>query len=82
MGAKKYSPSDKAAIIVAALGEDVAPSVFAQLGVEDSAKIGRSLRSLGAVELQEIDEVLIEFLTILQTPKARGVDVKSFLKGF
>lgn len=81
MGAKKYSPSDKAAIIVAALGEDLAPSVFAQLGVEDSAKIGRSLRSLGAVELKEIDEVLTEFLAILQSPKARGLDVQSFLKG-
>ena len=81
MGAKKYSPADKAAIIVAALGEELAPQIFAKLGVEDSTKIGHSLRSLGALELKDIDEVLTEFLTILQSPKARVLDVKSFLSG-
>lgn len=81
MGAKKFSPSDKAAIIVASLGEDLAPEVFKQLGLEDSAKIGRSLRTLGLVDQKDIDEVLTEFLSLLESPRARGIDVKSFLKG-
>lgn len=81
MGAKKFSPTDKAAIIVAALGEELAPGVFAQLGIEDSAKIGRSLRNLGMIDQSEIDDVLKEFLSLLQSPKARGIDVKTFLNG-
>ncbi|RYZ76475.1 MAG: hypothetical protein EOP04_32035, partial [Proteobacteria bacterium] len=81
MGAKKLSPSDKAAIIIATLGEDLAPKVFASLGVEDSAKIGRSLRGLGSIELQDIEVVLNEFLQLLQSPnKAKSLDVRSFMQ--
>ncbi|RZA17599.1 MAG: hypothetical protein EOP10_22455 [Proteobacteria bacterium] len=81
MGAKKLSPSDKAAIIIATLGEDLAPQVFASLGVEDSAKIGRSLRGLGSIDLQEIEVVLNEFLLLLQSPnKAKSLDVQTFMK--
>lgn len=80
MGAKKLSPSDKAAIIVASLGEDLAPEVFRQLGSEDSVKIARSLKHMGMVDQKDIDEVLKEFLAVLESPRARGVDVGTFLE--
>ncbi|MBC7660811.1 MAG: hypothetical protein H7249_14030 [Chitinophagaceae bacterium] len=79
MGAKKFSPAEKAAIIVASLGEELAPQVFGQLQKEDAGKIGRSMQTLGRLELTEIESVLNEFLTILQSPTIKTLDAKSFI---
>jgi len=80
MGAKKFSPAEKAAIIVASLGEDLAPQVFKSMARDEVGKIGRSLSNLGRLELGEIEEVLGEFLEILNSPKVKFLDAKSFVE--
>ncbi len=79
MGAKKFSPVEKAAIIVASLGEDLAPQVFRQMKSDELGKIARSLNNLGRLELAEIEEVLSEFLEILKSPKVKFLDAKAFV---
>ncbi len=79
MGAKKYSPSDKAAILMTALGEDLAPELFSRVGKDDATKIARALKNLGAVEHAEVELVLREFLVLLQSPKVRNIDPATFL---
>ena len=80
MVAKKFSATEKAAIIVASLGEDLAPQVFGKMNHEEVGKIGRSMRSLGRLELAEIEHVLTEFLQILQSPQTKTIDAKSFIE--
>jgi flagellar motor switch protein FliG len=79
MGAKKFSSAEKAAIIVASLGEDLAPKIFSQMNSDEIGKIGRSLKNLGRLELSEIEETLSEFLSLLQSPKSQALDAQSFI---
>ncbi len=81
MGAKKFNPSEKAAIIALALGEDLAPAVLSQLGPDESMKIARNLKTLGRLELKEIDEVLVEFLSLLNSKGPKVLDTEAFLAG-
>lgn len=80
MGAKKFSSAEKAAIIVASLGEDLAPKIFSQMNSDEIGKIGRSLQNLGRLELSEIEETLSEFLALLQSPKSKALDAQSFIE--
>ncbi len=80
MASKTFSPAQKAAIIVATLGEELAPQVFAQLPKTEAGRIASSLKGLGRLELSEIEGVLTEFLGILQKPSNRMLDGQAFLR--
>ena len=77
---KNFSPAQKAAIIMASLGEDLAPSVFRALNKDDAAKIARSLQNMGRLEFTDIEGVLKEFIDLLQAPASKILDGRDFLK--
>src|SRR5262245_31735331 len=57
------SPSlRKAAILIAALDEDAAEELLAQMGAEQSAKVRSALMELAEIPLEEQQQVLAEFL--------------------
>jgi flagellar motor switch protein FliG len=80
MAVKKLSPSDKAAVILATLGEGIAPQLVAGLGHEEGKRIIRSLQSLRTLDLEAVEGVLEEFLQLLQSPKSKSLDVRAFTR--
>lgn len=63
------SSTEKAAILLISLGEEVAAEVFRKLSPNEVRRIGSALGRLNAVDQATIDIVVHEFLGLLQTKK-------------
>lgn len=70
MGAHKYSQTQKIAILMLALGEDIAGELMRQFPQRDMQRIGRALASLRRVDQATVDGVLDEFSQTLLAGKA------------
>lgn len=67
MSAPKYSPTQKAAILLLSLGEELAADIFRNMNEEEVRTVALALKQLGKVEQADLDAVLDEFLQILNT---------------
>ncbi|HET9237448.1 MAG TPA: flagellar motor switch protein FliG [Oligoflexus sp.] len=67
MAARKFNPSQKAAILMLSLGEDLAAEIFRSMSESEVRSVGTALKQLGRVEQVDIDAVVNEFLTVLNT---------------
>jgi len=67
VSALKLSPTEKVAILLMALGEDIAGEVFRNLHESEVRRIGVALGRLGRVDQATVDIVIQEFLAILNT---------------
>jgi flagellar motor switch protein FliG len=67
MAARKFNPSQKAAILLLSLGEELAAEIFRGMNEHEVRTVGSALKQLGKVEQADIDAVVNEFLTILNT---------------
>src|SRR4051812_45511417 len=65
MSAKKLSGSDKAAVALLALGEDLAAALMARLPPAQARPVAGSLAHLGRVDATLAGEVLAEFQPLL-----------------
>jgi flagellar motor switch protein FliG len=72
MAARKFNPSQKAAILMLSLGEELAAEIFRGMCESEVRSVGTALKQLGRVEQVEIDAVVNEFLTVLNT-KSTGL---------
>ena len=57
----------KAALVLMALGEDIASDVFARLGKEEIYALNRGMHSLSRVKENRQNEVLLEFYELCKT---------------
>lgn len=78
MSALKLAPAEKVAILLMALGEDIAAEVFQNLDPVEVRRIGAAMSQLGRIEQSTIDIVIHEFLGLLNTKSStlgtNGVD--------
>jgi len=65
MAARKFNPSQKAAILLLSLGEELAAEIFRGMNESEVRTVGSALKQLGKVEQADINAVVNEFLTIL-----------------
>lgn len=70
--ARKFTPTQKAAILLLSLGEELAAEIFRGMSETEVRSVGSALKQLGKVEQAEVDAVVKEFLTVLNT-KATGL---------
>jgi flagellar motor switch protein FliG len=64
MGAKKlsaYSGTDKAAVLLLALGEDLAAEIMRQMAPGEIKRLGGALSRLGRIDQETADAILVEF---------------------
>jgi len=73
MAVRSYNPTQKAAILLLALGEELAAEIFRSMNESEVRSVGSALRQLGKVEQTDMDQVVQEFLGILNT-KTTGID--------
>ncbi|WP_141731417.1 flagellar motor switch protein FliG [Oligoflexus tunisiensis] len=73
MAARKFNPSQKAAILLLSLGEELAAEIFRGMSPSEVRTVGTALKQLGRVEQADIDAVLKEFLAALNTT-AKGMN--------
>jgi flagellar motor switch protein FliG len=69
MAAHKFNPSQKAAILLLSLGEELAAEIFRNMDESEVRRVGSALKQLGKVEQADIDAVVNEFLTVLNTQR-------------
>ncbi len=62
---KSKSSLEKAAILMIALGEDLASEIFAQLAQDEAIRLARAISQIGKVNEHDIDEVTREFEELL-----------------
>lgn len=78
MPAKRLEPAEKVAILLIALGEDIAAEVFQSLDPSEVRRIGAAMGQLGRIEQSTIDIVINEFLGLLnaksQNLSTSGID--------
>ncbi|MFW7382207.1 MAG: flagellar motor switch protein FliG [Oligoflexus sp.] len=72
---RRYSPAEKTAILMVALGEDLASEVFRQMEESEVRRVGAALSGLGRIDQDAIDLVIEEFHEILES------NLKDPLKG-
>ncbi|NBX16473.1 MAG: hypothetical protein EBR09_03805 [Proteobacteria bacterium] len=73
------SQSDKAAVVLSLLGQELAADIFARLSKAEQVKIIRALVDGRQVTDQDIQEICSEFLSKV-THKNSGLDVRSLLQ--
>lgn len=61
----RLSPAEKTAVLMVALGEDLAAEIFRQMDEQDIRRVGAALSRLGHVDQSTIDLVIAEFYQIL-----------------
>lgn len=71
MSAKKLSGSDKAAVLLLALGDDLASQILGQLAPGEAKRIVNALSRIGRVDEEEARAVLEEFQRLLTSPAQR-----------
>lgn len=68
-----YAPIEKAAMILAAIGPDLAASFLRDIGQPDMERFAQSLSGLGTVPQEALDAVIVEFLEALtEGPEVAG----------
>jgi len=65
MAHSDYSPAEKTAILMVALGEELAAEIFRQMDEHEVKRVGAALSRLGHIDQNIIDMVLADFHKIL-----------------
>lgn len=79
MSSSKYSPAEKVAILLMALGEEIAAEIFKGMDQNEVRRIGSALSRMGRVDQEVIDTVIQEFMNLLNTqPKSLRTDGVGF----
>jgi flagellar motor switch protein FliG len=73
MANRSYNSTQKAAILLLALGEELAAEIFRSMNESEVRSVGSALKQLGKVEQADMDHVVQEFLGILDT-KTTGIN--------
>ena len=66
MAVNKYSGAQKAAILLLSFGEEISAEIFKHMNEFEIKRIGSAMSRLGRLEQEIVDEVMMEFYSILQ----------------
>lgn len=80
MGAPKYSGADKAAILLMALGEDIAAEIFKHMSEEEIRRVASAMQRLKQVDQVAFEQVLAEFSRNLEKTTPYPADGTAFLR--
>lgn len=72
--------SDKAAILLLALGEKHAANILKYLGPKDVQKVGKAMTALGPVSTNQVEEIISAFSETISTQTSLGVGADAFIK--
>ena len=66
MATNKYTGAQKAAILLLSFGEDISAEIFKHMNEFEIKRIGGAMIRLGRLEQDVVDEVILEFYSVLQ----------------
>lgn len=72
--------SEKAALMLLAVGQDRAASVLKHLGPKQVQMVGSNMAGLGSISPEMVDEVLEEFIKTIKSQTALGVDSENYIR--
>ena len=72
--------SEKAALLLLAVGQERAASVLKHMGPKEVQVIGTTMAGLGVISSEMVDQVLEEFITTIKTQTALGVDSDEYIR--
>lgn len=74
------SQSERAALLLLAVGQDRAASVLKNLGPKEVQTIGATMASLGSITPEMVDAVLEEFIVQVKDETGLGLDSDSYIR--
>lgn len=69
MSTNKYTGAQKAAILLLSFGEEISAEIFKNMTEFEIKRIGSAMSRLGRMEQDIVDDVIMEFYTIIQQNK-------------
>jgi len=76
----EYSQSEKAALLLLALGQEKAATILKHLGPKEVQLVGSIMASLQNITGEMMDDVLEEFITVCKSQTAVGVDSDGYIR--
>lgn len=80
MGDLSLTQTERAAIVLFALGQDRASSVLKHLGPREVQVLGINMANLGDISPDMVDTVLEEFITSIRNQTALGIDSDEYIR--
>ena len=80
MAEEQLESSEKAALLLLAVGQDRASAVLKHMGPKAVQLIGTNMAGLGVISSEMVDEVLEEFITTAKSQTALGVDSEDYIR--
>lgn len=78
--AKELNQSDRAAILLLALGMDRAAIVLKHMTPREVQILGTTMASVGDISISMMDEVVEEFITAVKSQTALGMDTDEYIR--
>lgn len=78
--ASKFSGSQRAAVLLMALGEDDAAQVLRQLGARDVQAVGTAMAALKNISREQADSVLDSFHHVIEEQTTIGVAAEEYIR--
>ncbi len=72
--------SERAAILLMALGEQSAAAVLSHMGPKEVQNVGAAMANLANVTTDKVDQVIDHFVTHIETQTALGVDSDEYIR--
>ena len=76
----KYSGAEKVAVLLMALGEDVAADILRHMGPKEVQQVGVAMASLERIPKELVESTLKEFITELQKETGLGVGADDYVR--
>ena len=78
--AEKMDGADRAAVLLMSLGEEQASEVLQHMGAKDVQRIGAAMAAMQAVNREQAEEVLDDFVTTVEDQTALGVGSHDYVR--
>ena len=76
----ELDPSERASLLLLALGQERASSVLKHMGPKEVQMIGTTMAGLGNITPEMVDVVLEEFITTIKNQTALGMDSDEYIR--
>ena len=77
---RELDQSERASLLLLAMGQERASSVLKHMGPKEVQMIGTTMASLGNISSEMVDTVLEKFITTIKTQTALGMDADDYIR--
>ena len=77
---RELDQSERASLLLLAMGQERASSVLKHMGPKEVQMIGTTMASLGNITSEMVDTVLEKFITTIKTQTALGMDADDYIR--